>query len=205
LKDERRNSPQVSVDEQFEDAPAPKILPIYPDQGLFVLVLTGDGKRFVTLFKRTWRKIPKQDRDLLLNQWKVEREIFRRESPKLPWPLISLRKKHHKFEESQARRQISFGCAGAASIAFYAPTFTIMPDDVFCIVIAHELAHRVMRLENPKLKPPRGLGKTYRASEDKVNERLRAWGFDFKMNEKWCTENRSLLDETYWMAKLGLV
>ena len=75
MKDKRRNSPQVSVDEQFEDAPVPKILPIYPDQGLFVLVFMGDGKRFVKLFKRTWRKIPKEDRNLLLDQWKAEREV----------------------------------------------------------------------------------------------------------------------------------
>lgn len=204
LKNKRHTQPEASIDSPFEDAPVPTILPIYPSRGLFVLVFVGDGERFVRLFKKTWRKIPKQDRDLLLNQWKAEREVLRRESPKLPWPLISLRKKHRKFEESQVQRRITFGSASSTDITFYAPTFAIMPDNAFCIVIAHELAHRVMRLENPNMKPVQSLGKAYWAREEKVDAWLADWGFNVQDNERWCSENKNLLQELYWMVKLGL-
>lgn len=184
METNRHKRPQVSVDEQFEDAPVPTILPIYPSQGLFVLVFAGDGNRFVKLFKRTWRKIPKQERDLLLEQWKAERDFHSAHNPNMKWPRIALRKTHHVFDRSQAQRRISFGSTSSIDITFYAPTFAIMPDDVFCIVIAHELAHRVMRLEDPKLKPPRGLGKVYRAHEDKVNKRIGNWGLDPEATER---------------------
>ncbi len=204
MKNEQNTQSEAPIDAKFEDASVPTILPIYPTRGLFALVFTGDGERFVKLFKRTWRKIPKQDRDLLLLQWKAEREVLRQRSPKLPWPLISLRKNHRKFEESQEQRRITFGSASPTDITFYEPTFSIMPDNAFCIVIAHEVAHRVLRLENPKMKLVRSLGKAYWAREEKVHSRLVDWGFNVEDNERWCTENENLLQELYWMVKLGL-
>lgn len=79
-----------------------------------------------------------------------------------------------------------------------------MLDNVFCIVIAHELAHRVLRLENPKMKKLRGLGKAYWACEEKVHARITEWGFNVEDNERWYSENKSALDELYWIMKLGL-
>jgi hypothetical protein len=115
-----------------------------------------------------------------------------------------LRKKHRKFEESRKQGRITFGSAGTSDITFYAPAFRIMPDNIFCTVIAHELVHRVLRFENPEEKPTRGLGKTYWAREEKVHARVADWGFNVDDNETWYSENKNLLQELHWMAKFGL-
>ena len=51
-------STQRTKVDQVEESPAPTILPIHPEHGLFALVFMGDGTRFVRLFKKTWEKIP---------------------------------------------------------------------------------------------------------------------------------------------------
>jgi hypothetical protein len=76
----KKNAGRGQTLKNSEDAPVPRILPIYPTRRLFVLVFMGDGERFVELFKRTWKKIPKQDRDLLLDQWKRDRKSLKRGS-----------------------------------------------------------------------------------------------------------------------------
>ncbi len=204
LKNEQDTPPEAQIDARYDDAPVPTILPIYPTRSLFALVFMGDGERFVRLFKRTWRRIPKEDRDLLLDQWKSDRKLSKRGSSVRPWPAISLRRKHRTFEESHKQGRITFGSAGSSDITFYAPAFEIMPDDVFCIVIAHELVHRVLIFENHDDKPRRGFGKAYWAREKKVHARVDDWGFNAEDCEIWCSENKSLLQELHWMVKFGL-
>lgn len=164
------STPGHKVD-QVEESPTPTILPIHPRHGLFALVYMGDGTRFVRLFKKTWEKIPQQDRDLLLSLWKAQRELLPSGYPNMKWPRIALRKEHGSFEGVRKKGHISLASSSPMEIAFYAPTFAIMPDDVSCTLIAHELAHGVIGLENPK-KPSRGLGKKYAHLEKRIDQRV---------------------------------
>jgi len=78
-----------------------------------------------------------------------------------------------------------------------------MPDEVFCVIIAHELAHLLLRLKNPKKQTPQGFGKSYGDLEKYVDGRIAEWGFDVEGCEKWCAENQMLLIDVYFMANLA--
>ena len=188
----------------IEDALVPEILPIDPEQGLSALIYSGDGERFVRMFRQAWQMIPEHVRDLLLAHWDAERAVIRRNSPKLPWSVISLRRSHRTFDESQRRRRITFASTSSADLTFYVPTFAIMPDEMFCVVIAHELAHRVMRMENPGEMPPEALTAAYWSLEEEVHARISEWGFDVEAMHQWGDENEPRLHERYWAVKLGL-
>jgi hypothetical protein len=194
------STPGHKVD-QVEESPTPTILPIHPEHGLFALVYMGDGTRFVRLFKKTWEKIPQQDRDLLLGLWKAQRDVLPSGYPNMKWPRISLRKEHGSFEGVRKKGHISLASSSPVEIAFYAPTFTIMPDDVSCTLIAHELAHGVIGLENPK-KPPRGLGKKYADLEKRIDQRVEEWGFDVEAFDRWRATHQMEILEADLLARL---
>lgn len=166
------------------------MLPLYPGHGLFLLVYTGDGERFAKLFRRTWRRIAKQDRDLLLSRWNSEREIVRRRMPKRIWSAIALRRQHHKFDESQEKRRITFGCAGPGGMSSHEPTFWIMPDRVFSIVIAHELA--------PSTKHQEALVRPTKPTKPRLTNECPSGGFTSKV-----LSNGASITGGYWTRHTG--
>ncbi len=144
-----------------------------------------NNERFASLFRVTWRRIPKPARDMMLDSWKTLRKDPSR--PSYLVPHISLCLKWHGWTGFPDLREAVFGSVitPTQSILFYGPIIDQTPEQHVMEVIAHELAHVYLGIEFL-----RGYGQFTEGREAKLEEKVtnacaKKWGFDMPSLYKW--------------------
>jgi hypothetical protein len=142
---------------------------IEPADGLDLAVLAkGAAARFANLFRQTWRRIPRSDRQCMLRHWRV----LRADAAGFPTIQYADRWSDHQFGE------IANTSLDGRQLRFKSTAVDTLPDSAVCDLIAHELAH--VYLIATKSSPPPSQGKQLRhtPAELRADGLARSWGFE---------------------------
>lgn len=137
----------------------PVYLPLLEDHDFRLSVWSGDGERFVALFRRCWAQMPAKHRQDLLAYWDKS------EHDQPTFELSNL------WGDSRiAHAQVK---GPGYQLRFNATSFLSLPERVALFIIAHELAHAYRWACGDK-KPDESKD----VSEDTADGLAIMWGFD---------------------------
>lgn len=122
-------------------------VPLLPRHGIDLFFLDGDGPRFARIFRQVWKKLPQKDKDLLLKDWQ---EAKQDSSPWLRFPLFELITDKADFYDGDSLLTFAQYNPGRRSFSFRSQTVDFLPEKQVKFVIAHELAHAVLGIMDPK-------------------------------------------------------
>jgi hypothetical protein len=168
-----------------------RLLPILPRHGVHLIPLAGDGRRFASLFRTTWRRMPLWARRRILGHWRSPRFPFSTLVPLSPQIELVGGWSGRVRPGVDALADVS---RGGHLLRFHAGIVGQMPDDVVCDLIAHELAHVFQDAggltpvpDDPDLWRWPG-GEMLRGLDVEVhaNEMVWNWGFEVESIDEWC-------------------
>jgi hypothetical protein len=177
--------------------------PILKRQRVHLWACQGNGPRFASLFRDTWKRLPLWARRRILGHWRSGSD-GRGNRFSLWGPTIELLdgwscRDEGSGEPDSLRGDIAcVGCAGHV-LRFFAPIVDRMPDSVVCDLIAHELAHVIQyafgaRIETDKETCDRVFifpnGDVCRPGDLEIDadDMLVAWGLEVKSIDRWTLE-----------------
>ena len=185
-------------------------LPLFPRRrhGIELVVVTGDGPRFVEAFQETWRRVPLWARRYILGHWRAGGDLVERREI---WasPSIMLTYKQILYRE---------GCGSTwrhgYELMFAAEDVADMPDSVAQDLIAHELIHvlqasygirarRNTSSDGPTIyehKDGSIWGDVFQIEED-ADATMEAWGFDPESIDEWAIRTGRARVETVGLTK----
>jgi hypothetical protein len=114
---------------------------LLPRHQVYLFAPEGDevGSRFAALFVSTWKRMPLWARRSILRQWRTtpfEKHLLTMA------PAIELLSAWSNREPRRGLRGEMGCCArGGCMLRFWSKVVEVMPDDLVCDLIAHELAH----------------------------------------------------------------
>lgn len=179
-----------------------RLLPRYP------MRVDGNGvdlKRFVRVFRETWKGIPLSERRRLLSYWRS-----RSPTPYSP-RFIILEGLYNRGEDIAALGVCYFH---QNAFEFRADAVNLMPDNILRTLIAHELAHVAHRLHwrghtpedfrdhlnlvaddepIPEGNGPNDLGSPHWMEEHETRQLHGDWGFCEEEFDEWLGENQDTL------------
>jgi hypothetical protein len=191
-------------------------LPILPFHGINVFVDTGDGARFVDLFKHTWARVPESARTDITEYWRRQ-DLASRLGVVMP-PLIAMFSDCPELELRPHRGRSgrkAFACVTSAGFALYFRPSIVqaMGKDVVCTLIAHELAHvfdfaaQVSEaLTRDPAADPLACLRRYDSLHDEIDTAglLSDWGFDDSLIRQWtiwAAQNHREKTRCDWVAE----
>jgi len=150
---------------------------------VYLFCVAGDGRRFARLFRQTWQKLPLSARRRLLKHWREARRLRYGDAPlTAPWPSIELLAYKSDFSRGNSPDAVAQYSHRLCGFYFLAGTMDALPEDAVEAVIAHELAHAVLCIEDVyhHLDPANvdydSMG--FSCSEYEADEMAGDWGFD---------------------------
>ena len=179
------------------------ILPIDRRQKIYLSPLSGNGPRFVALFRATWRRLPQSVRRKILKHWHNHRLMCQ-----VPFsPQIMLADLDAKNGGNYvpgvhpSKKSVLFGNTSIDGhrVRFNANVVDVLPDNLVCNLVAHELAHvfqgatgirEAIDSETREQFHVDAYGNRISKGmmEDDANYRMREWGFDAGSIGIWLIE-----------------
>jgi hypothetical protein len=169
--------------------PDQRYLTIQRSSDLYLPVLGfGDDVRFARIFRDTWRRIPLWARRRLVGYWRQSQHWLLPVSPCIE--LLG-----DWFE-----RDRDLGCVGRAGheIWFWAPIVDAFPEVHVAELIAHELAHVLLRTCGWEEHTNREVHRWDDPIEEAADEVMEDWGFDPNDMDVWVYRNRP-----EWLKKMS--
>ena len=197
-------------DKQFGTCIVPGVkrgvfLPIDARQRIYLWRRSGNGPRFVALFQATWRRLPLWVRRRILRHWRTHHRMTAMNfSPRIV--LLDLDEAYrHEYKPGGDRPEqsevISGGRVGldGHSVEFNSNIIDVLPDNIVCDLVAHELAHvlqsasairDVVDTETWEIFAVDAHGDRISAGEveDDADDCMAEWGFDPQSFDTWCHE-----------------
>ena len=170
--------------------PNSRSLPILPDHGVHLLFNSGDGPRFVRLFRTTWGRLPLRVRRQIAQHWRRQ-DLASRAGVEQP-PMIGMFRdcaELYQRADGSYRGIAAHGCETSFGFELYFNPSTVraIPNEAVCDLIAHELAHVLddavqvseALMRDPTEDPLRSL-RPYDPILDEIDvtNLLLDWGFD---------------------------
>lgn len=158
--------------------------------GIYEIVLrlfSGNGDRFVRLFRETVARIPECDSQVIDAHWFCSE------------PIICLETTEVVQRDHDKTRGIAIVDQSGHRLRFSGPALDAIPDSLGCAAIAHELAHIMVFAADSLYKLPPFEEGLYRESlhdsgrllyllEWFADDRARAWGFDMMKLREWVND-----------------
>lgn len=148
--------------------------------GLLEKPCAGDKERFCRLFGETWRQIPSEDREALTDYWCSYPDTSRPCYTELETGLLVCL---NRGELPAGHGAAAVAYENSHEIAFLGPYMDSVPDHIVKAIIAHELAHIRLRIDNPT-----HLGRSVeerKAAEQDANGLGDDWGFECTSASHW--------------------
>jgi hypothetical protein len=149
---------------------------LLPRHEIYLSAFHGEAKRFLGLFRLTWRRIPVQARRCILKYWKTKGPDYRE--------IVQL------FKERYEDEPLAHSHMGGTEVRFFASVIDAMSDEEACVLIAHELAHVYQHATDRTVFKMKFRSEAQRrvAIEADVDFIIlkRQWGFDWLIIDDWC-------------------
>jgi hypothetical protein len=139
--------------------------------------------QFIKLFKMTWKRIPSSEIAIILKYWRANILKLSLKDQRKAGPKVSARISRYprsgicytdQNDSIIKRNAIGAEIDEGHGLVFWWPAIDLLPDDIVCFLIAHELAHVRELADNPKHKTLSNLAADVDA--------------DALVSEDWCFE-----------------
>ena len=143
---------------------SPTLIPIIPQDAIYVVHVEGDAPHFATAFAQTWHRLPRAVQGRLLDFWHG--------TGKLRFPIITLTRERVCQLKPEPYVIVGSMLMDGFLFTFCSSYTDNLPLSPLGVLIAHELAHADNRVSGRTLRctPPH-------QTEDAVDRTIRRWGF----------------------------
>lgn len=152
----------------------PIMIPLLPRHKIDLFCVAGNGYRFAELFRQVWKQIPLGTRRKLLKTWRQSIEN------RTAYPSFELVNGKSSFLRGNSHEAIAQYTHYSISFAFDSRYVDALSNDAVKSLIAHEMAHAVLAMEDAEdhLTRCEYDDSGFSDGEYDADEQAEFWGFD---------------------------